>query len=200
VRRQSAARGRRRAPGRVRARALILIVAHRPGRLPPTLRSRCRRLALEALTPDEIAAVVRGLGPPWNEAGADAIAAAAARADGSAREALRRLAPEGRGVGALIDANLDRLPRPDFLSVHALADAVTGRAAGDAFDRLTVALYDWLAARAREPSSPARLEAIAALWERLRARTRETEAYNLDRKLHVVAMFQEIFERARALG
>jgi len=57
-----------------------------------------------------------------------------------------------------------------------------------------------IAARAREPSSPARLEAIAALWERLRAQTRETEAYNLDRKLHVVAMFQEIFERARALG
>ena len=46
---------------------------------------------------------------------------------------------------------------------------------------------------------PARLEAIAALWERLRAATRETEAYNLDKKLHVLAIFEEFAARARML-
>ncbi len=34
-------------------RAMILIVAHRPGRLPPTIRSRCRRLLLEPLAPSD---------------------------------------------------------------------------------------------------------------------------------------------------
>ena len=181
------------------ARALILIVAHRPGQLPPTIRSRCRRLLLEALSPEEIAEVVRGQGAPWDAMGADKIAEAAARANGSVREALRRLDPDGQGVGAMIDATLAKLPNADPRAVHKLADAVNGRAAGDSFDRLTVALYDWLSARGREPSSPARLQAIAALWERLRAATRETEAYNLDRKLHVLAIFEEFAARARML-
>jgi DNA polymerase III subunit delta' len=180
-------------------RSLILIVAHRPGQLPPTIRSRCRRLLLEGLAPAEIGEVVRGLGAPWDAGGAEKIADAAARADGSVREALRRLDPEGQGVGALIDAAVAKLPRADPRAVHKLADAVNGRAAGDAFDRLTVALYDWLAARGREPSSPARLEAIAALWQRLRAATRETEAYNLDRKLHVLEIFEEISARSGSL-
>ncbi len=180
-------------------RSLIMIVAHRPALVLPTIRSRCRRLLLEALTPAEIAAVVRGLGPPWSEADEDMIEEAAWRADGSVREALRRLDPEGQGVGAMIDAAIAELPNCDARAVHKLAEAVSGRAAGDAFDRLTLALYDWLGARMREPSTPARLEAIAALWESLRAATRETEALNLDKKLHVAAMFEEIAAKARAL-
>jgi len=181
-------------------RSLILILAHRPGQLPPTIRSRCRRLLLEPLAPDQIVEVVGGLGSPWEAIADDRIADAAAKAEGSVRETLRRLDPEGQGLGALIDSTLAQLPRPDRRAVHRLVDAVAGRgAAGDAFERFTIALYDWLAARGREPSSPARLEAIAALWERLRAATRETEALNLDKKLHVLAVFEEIAARGRAL-
>ena len=179
-------------------RSLILIVAHQPGQLPPTIRSRCRRLLLGPLAPAEIGEIVTGLGTPWSAAGAAKIAEAASRADGSVREALRRLDPEGQGLGVLINSTLAQLPRADMRAVHKLAEAVSGRGTGDAFERLTVALYDWLAARGREPSSPARLEAIAGLWERLRAVTRETEALNLDKKLHVLAIFEEIAERARA--
>jgi len=178
-------------------RSLILVVAHRPGQLPPTIRSRCRRLLLGPLAPREIGEIVKDLGPPWSAAGAEHIAAAASRADGSVRETLRRLDPDGQGLGALIDSTLAQLPRPDRRAVQKLAEAVSGRAAGDAFERLTIALYDWLAARCREPSSPARLETIAALWDRLRAATRETEALNLDKKLHVLAVFEEIAARGR---
>jgi len=46
-------------------RSVFLLVAHRPARILPTIRSRCRKLALEPLEPDEIAAAFRtfGLGP-----------------------------------------------------------------------------------------------------------------------------------------
>jgi len=179
-------------------RALILVVSHRPGLLPATIRSRCRRLRLDPLPPQDIAAVVKGLGP-WSERGDAAIAAAAARADGSVREALRRLDPEGEGLRALIEKTLASLPNGDSRSISKLAEAVGGRDAGDAFNTLNVALYDWLAARCREPSSPTRLEAIADLWDRIREATRETETLNLDRKFHVLALFQEISERAHAL-
>lgn len=181
------------------SRALILIVAHRPGQLPPTIRSRCRRLLMEDLAPTEIATIVNAQGEPWSALGDDAIMKAAEASDGSVREAMRRLDPDGQGVGALIEAALGKLPYADPRTVHKLADAVNGRANVDSFERLTVALYDWLSRRGREPSSPARLEAIANLWERVRAMTRETEAYNLDKKLHVLAVFEEFAARGRAL-
>jgi DNA polymerase-3 subunit delta' len=37
------------------AKSLLLVVSHAPGRLLPTIRSRCRRLALRALSPDDVA-------------------------------------------------------------------------------------------------------------------------------------------------
>ncbi|MGD1016120.1 MAG: DNA polymerase III subunit delta' [Roseiarcus sp.] len=180
-------------------RSLILIVAHRPGQTLATIRSRCRRLQLERLSPAEIGEVVGGLGAPWDAADRTAREAAAARADGSVREALRRLDAEDDGVGALIDAAIAQLPRADPRAVHQLAEAVSGRAAGEAFETLTIALYDWLAARARGDASAAAREALAELWDRLRAATRETEALNLDRKLHVLAVFEEFSARARFL-
>ena len=180
-------------------RSLILIVAHRPGQVLATIRSRCRRLLLERLSPAEIGDVVGGLGPPWDATDPKAREAAARRADGSVREALRRLDPEADGVGALIDATIAQLPNADPRAIHKLAEAVSGRAAADAFEALTVALYDWLAARARADVSPAARQAATTIWDKLRAATRETEALNLDRKLHVLAVFEEIAARARFL-
>jgi DNA polymerase-3 subunit delta' len=180
-------------------RSLILIVAHRPGQVLATIRSRCRRLLLERLSPAEIGEVVGGLGAPWDAVQPERREAAAARADGSVREALRRLDPEAEGVGALIDAAIAQLPNADPRAIHKLAEAVSGRAAGDAFAALTAALYDWLAARARGDASPAQRQALTTLWDKLRASTRDTEALNLDRKLHVLAVFEEISARARFL-
>jgi DNA polymerase III subunit delta' len=180
-------------------RALILIVTHRPGQVLATIRSRCRRLLLERLTPGEIDTVVGGLGDPWAAIDPAQRAAAAARADGSVRETLRRLDPDAAELGALIDAAVGDLPRPDPRAVDRLADALAGRAAGDSFAALSAALFEWLAARARAEASPAQRRTLSALWDRIRAATRETEALNLDRRLHVLAVFEEIAGEARRL-
>jgi DNA polymerase III subunit delta' len=174
-------------------RSLILIVSHRPGQVLPTIRSRCRRLRLDPLTQDEIARAVVGLGPPWSEVGRDAVAAAARRADGSVRGALIRLAPESEGVGALIEEVVAGLPRPDPRAAARLADAVIGRAGDEAYRAFHRELYDWLATYARdvEPHS-LRVEEIGGLWDRIRDAERETDELNLDRKLHILALFAEI--------
>ena len=174
-------------------RSLILIVSHRPGQLLPTIRSRCRHLRLDPLIQDEVVQAVAGLGPPWSEAGSDAIAAAARRADGSVREALARLAPESEGAGALIEQVMAGLPRPDPRAVARLADAVGGRAGDETYRAFHRDLYDWLVTYARdvEPGS-LRVEEIGGLWDRIRAAERETEELNLDRKLHILALFAEI--------
>jgi hypothetical protein len=41
-------------------------------------------------------------------------------------------------------------------------------------------------------STAGRAEEMAGLWDRIRAAQRETEALNLDRRLHVLAVFAEI--------
>ena len=174
-------------------RSLILIVSHRPGQLLPTLRSRCRRLRLDPLSEDEIVRAAIGLGPPWSETGREALAAAVRRADGSVREALVRLAPESEGVGALIDSIVIGLPRPDPRAVARLADAVGGRAGDEAYRAFHRALYDWLAAYARDVAPGSfRVEEIGGLWDRIRDAQRQTEELNLDRKLHILALFAEI--------
>ncbi len=40
-------------------RTVLFLVAHVPGRLPPTIRSRCQRLVMRALTDDEVVAVLQ---------------------------------------------------------------------------------------------------------------------------------------------
>ena len=90
-------------------RALILIVAHRPGQVLPTIRSRCRRLMLDPLTAAKSTQTIGGLGRP----GATSIRPqrrtppAARRRFGRARR-LRRLVPDGQELGALIDAAIAR--------------------------------------------------------------------------------------------
>jgi DNA polymerase-3 subunit delta' len=180
-------------------RALILVVAHQPGRVLPTIRSRCRKLLLDRLTPAEIEATIEGLGPPWDAIDPARRAQAAARADGSAREALRRLDPEAQDIGAIIDAAIAQLPRVEPRMVHRLADAVADRAAADSFAALNAALCEWLATRAGAAASPSARRALAELWDRLRAATRETEALNLDKRLHVLAAFEDIAAQARRL-
>jgi DNA polymerase-3 subunit delta' len=180
-------------------RALILVVAHQPGRVLPTIRSRCRKLLLERLTAAEIEATIAGLGPPWDAIDPARRAQAAARADGSVREALRRLDPDAQDVGALIDAAIAQLPRVEPHMVHRLAEAVGDRAAADSFAALNAALCEWLAMRARAATSSAARRALTELWDRLRAATRETEALNLDKRLHVLAAFEDIAAQARRL-
>jgi DNA polymerase-3 subunit delta' len=180
-------------------RALILVVAHQPGRVLATIRSRCRRLLLDRLTPDEIEATIEGLGAPWGAIDPARRAQAALRADGSAREALRRLDPDAQDLSALIDAALAQLPRTEPRMVHRLADAVADRGAGDSFVALNAALCEWLAAGARAAASPAARRTLVELWDRIRAATRETEALNLDKRLHVLATFEDIAAQARRL-
>src|SRR5580658_859175 len=115
-------------------RSLFLIVAHKPGQVLATIRSRCRRLSLESLSAGDIATVVAGLGDPWTALSPADVAGAAARAHGSVREALKRVDPAAGGTGAMIEAAIAQLPNPDFRDIHKLADAVSARGAGDSFD------------------------------------------------------------------
>lgn len=182
-------------------RSLFLIVAHRPGQVLPTIRSRCRKLKLDLLTKAEVVEVVRGLGRPWSEMGEATIAKAAAHAEGSAREALARLSPDAEGVGALIEKTLAGLPRTDPRTVLKLADALAGRAAQESYEAFHRSLYQALADFAlKDATTVVRAEEYGALWDRIRQAARETDSLNLDRRLHIITLFNDIAETAMRVG
>ncbi len=82
-------------------RALFLIVAHAPGRMLPTIRSRCRLMGFAALDEGQVAeagaAALRRMGGPFDEA---AIARAARLSDGSVRRPRPWLSSKRCGRGS----------------------------------------------------------------------------------------------------
>ena len=108
-------------------RSLFLIVAHRPGRMLATLRSRCQKILLRPLAPADIGEIVAALGPPWSSAGETRLAAAMARAQGSVHHVLRLLDDRGIELDAHLGRMLNDLPHIDWSEVHALADRITAR-------------------------------------------------------------------------
>ncbi len=176
-------------------RSLFLLVAHEPGRILPTIRSRCRKLMLGALTQEETVTAVGALGAPWNER-PEEIAAAATRAEGSVRETLRLLGGDAMAFDTTVGRLLQSLPRVDWLGVHTLADKLTGRDNEAAYETFMRALERHLDARVRTLSQggapPARLIGYARAWDEIRGLARETEVFNFDKKAMVLGVFDRL--------
>jgi DNA polymerase-3 subunit delta' len=176
-------------------RALLLLVSHAPGRLLPTIRSRCRQLALRPLAPEEIArAAASALGRDADE---EEVIAAATAADGSVARAVQLLAGDALKVRERVTELLAALPSVDAMALHALGDAL-GRADPQAFAAFVDTVRDWLSVRlGRGSGEPARLAQVAEVWEKLNGAAREVEVFNLDRKPMVFAVFGLLAEAAR---
>ncbi len=106
-------------------RALLLLVSHQPSRLLPTIRSRCRTLRLNALTPDGMTAALEQAGV---DPGSDPTALAELSA-GSVGEAIRLTQLDGLKLYGQIIALLASLPQLDRPRALALAEASAARGA-----------------------------------------------------------------------
>jgi DNA polymerase III subunit delta' len=176
-------------------RGLLLLVSHAPGRLLPTIRSRCRQLALRPLAPADIArAAAAALG---RNADDEEVIDAAAAADGSVGRAVQLLSGDALKVRERVTELLAALPSVDAMALHALGDAL-GRADPQAFAAFVDTVRDWLSARiGRGSGEAARLAQVAEVWEKLNGAAREVEVFNLDRKPMVFAVFGLLAEAAR---
>ena len=178
-------------------RSLFLVVSHTPGRLLPTIRSRCRRLDCADLSPHAIADGLGVIGIPGNPAD---FAAAAELADGSLRRAAALVAADGVALRRALDAVLARAGTIDLEAAHAFADRVTARGNDDAFDIAVDFLTDLAADAARRALATRGVAAAAALAEahdeigRIFARS---DALNLDRKAAVLAALRALAEASR---
>jgi len=189
------------------SRALLLLVAHSPGKLLPTIRSRCRRMGLSPLSPELVRQLLARYRPDLNESQAEAVAALAG---GSIGRAIDFATAGGIELYRSMLGLLERERGLDPLALHAFADRLARAEAEDSY-RAVEELLGQLLARlattaahglaAEDPAVLRRLgqRAPAARWAELREEIRQsfvrTDDLNLDRKQTILGAFFAI-ERA----
>jgi DNA polymerase-3 subunit delta' len=177
--------------------SLFLLVSHAPGRVLPTILSRCRRLSLRPLsTADVIQAASRAAKIPVDDPSLSAVADAA---EGSVARALTLLDGDAAKLHQRTAALLANLPQIDPRELHALGEALGGS------DKIALATFvdsvdRWMSARLRIDDTNAnlpRLARLAEVWEKINRAARDTAEYNLERKPLVFSVFGMLAEATR---
>jgi DNA polymerase III subunit delta' len=196
------------------AKALILLVSHAPGRLLPTIRSRCRLLVLPPLSDADVDGLLQRTRPALE---AKDRAILVQLAEGSIGRALDLELRGGVELYSDLLALLGQLPKLDVPALHTFAERMARRS-GDGEDasagfRTTVELLsDWTgrlvkvaagAGGAWESERPLldRLAQHGPLpWadagDRIRKLGLDTDELNLDRKQALIAAFQAVEQAA----
>jgi DNA polymerase-3 subunit delta' len=173
--------------------ALLLLISHAPARLLPTIRSRCRRLALRPLSADHVArAAALALG---RDAEDPELREASALSEGSVGRALTLLEGPALALRKRVVDLLDRLPTVDPQALHALGDALGGfepQRLASFIDAVNEWLAEHLASANRE-----RMLRIAEAWDKVNQAARDADEYNLERKPLVFSVFGWLAEAAR---
>lgn len=189
------------------SRSLFFVISHTPGRLLPTIRSRCRRLDLAPLSVETIAGAIRDNGSI--DADDADIALAAALAQGSLRRAILLLEEGGIDTYRAFARFAATVGDPDITAMHALADSVSGRTADDAYYGFLDTVRAWLGRRVRgepEPVAEATpgqavravpLARWAEVWEKVAQSSTEADDLNLDRKQVVLSILMSLARAAR---
>lgn len=171
-------------------RTVLLLITASPGRLLPTIRSRCRRLDLFGLDDATMHAALGEWLPELPRLDRDVLIRLA---EGSPGRALELAAGEGVELARLAESTLANLPTG--AGAHALADRIAGRDAALAFPAFFTLLLrqlsqavrdaarggpvaDWVAARPLAAWADA-AEAVARLVQ-------EAERLSLDRRQAVL--------------
>lgn len=194
-------------------RCVFFLISSEPGRLLPTIRSRCRVLQLAPLGRQALDSAVRqALGgedadlPPEPE-----LARLEALAGGSVRRLLALASTDGGKLSQRVDGLLGRLGRQtDWADIHGLADELAPAAALQKFETFYELLLDRLAAAIRGVAAgsgdgaqlagiaPEQLAAWAELWETIVREKADVLRLNLDRKsfvLETVALLEQAARR-----
>ena len=198
------------------ANTTILLIAHQPSRLLPTIRSRCRELRCAPLATAALQQALTQAG--FDTANAEGLATLS---EGSAGDAIRLLRHDGLSLYASLVRLFEGLPRIDRSAALKLADSCAARGA-DTHYGLTLDLIDqFLARTARaglfgEPHSQgaphearllARLSpddhaarAWAQVQQDLSGRVRHGRAVNLDPAALILDIIFKIEETAHKIA
>lgn len=180
------------------SRTLFILIAHTSGRVLPTIRSRCQRVAFSPLGEAALAeALEQAAGAPVS---ADEIARLLPLAEGSVRRALLL-----RQFGGLeVTEAADALISGDVLDVEKagrLSDVLTAREAEIQYQLLTDHFLQRLASAARRHAACGdawRAGATARSLSETRGILAQAAAFNLDRKQTAFGLIAAMHGKSRA--
>lgn len=186
---------------------LILLISHSPGRLLPTLRSRCRRLILRPLESGTVSDLLAAYVPDQTDDASRTTLAGLA--DGSIGRAVELSEGDPKTHSALMEL-LQELPEVDMAKVHKLSDKLS-RKEGEADYRATCALFLQTLSRivrhAAVPDHTARdfgddpgvrmaslttLDRWLEVWEKITRLMERADGAHLDRKQVILSVFHTL--------
>jgi DNA polymerase-3 subunit delta' len=160
------------------AKSLLLLLCHNPGKALRTLRSRCLRVQLDALSEPETTAIVANL-PIDPKPTPEAQSRAARLSNGSPGLALQLLNSTGAKA---FDQYVAATRRNAGLHSTIASQFSTRAAAVGDYDVFMDLLLDWLAGQAAHHAS----RGLADLHSQLTQKAAITKGYNLDRRVAVL--------------
>ncbi|PHY21512.1 DNA polymerase III subunit delta' [Caulobacter sp. BP25] len=163
------------------SRGVILLISHAPGKLLPTIRSRCRRLPVPAPGVPAAADMVERMADlPYKDA-----ERLARMAHGAPGKALQLAAVGAIAMDDAANEILRALPKIDEGALLAMADTFRGGEGAARFELLMDRMADQVRIFATKVAADGKnspgLDRWAAAWERLSNVPGEAEAVNLDR-------------------
>ncbi|WP_029007006.1 DNA polymerase III subunit delta' [Azospirillum halopraeferens] len=184
-------------------RALLLLVSENPGGMLPTIRSRCRKLALHPLPEAAVVDLLTRYRPDLAEGDRAALARLA---EGSIGRAVALADAGGLDLYRDLMGLLSTLPTLDVSAAYAFGEKLTRGADDGTYETATDLLVWWLARFARSlargalpdevvPGEAALMTRLAAargldrwveVWEKVGRQFARAESANLDRKQVVV--------------
>ena len=170
-------------------RALFLLISHAPGKLLPTIRSRCLPLKISPLGDNALRSALGHLGVDANDP------SLLASANGSVGEALKLV---NYGGGEIISAYNEvlTLQGPSARkAMHRLADALSGKESDTIFEFFAGHLGDDLMGKAKAAAMAgqvAQAERLSRLHSDIIERLTVSDAYNLDRKQTILSILGDI--------
>jgi DNA polymerase-3 subunit delta' len=197
------------------SKSLLLLVCHAPGRIPSTIRSRCRRLALAPLESTEVETLLARLLPDTEAVERMALAR---MGEGSPGRALALAEAGGLELYRELLAFAGQLPTVDAVAAHTLADKLARQGANEAFLAFTELMGWWIARLVRISAHAAgltevfpgehaalkkaaglrRLDQWAEVWEKTARLFGQGEGLHLDRKQILLSALLALQPEGRA--
>lgn len=171
-------------------KTLFFLIADKPNRLLPTIRSRCQPLSFKPLESNDLSAALKNAADEVTFDLED-LMEHQSYINGSVRRAFHFATQD---AGSLLNSfnNLIQQQSYEMPMLHAFADQVSARGAEDKFLFFIEFVENYITEKMKQDEGATPLVSWAEVWDKVHARLRDEESLNLDRKQTVLALFHDL--------
>jgi DNA polymerase-3 subunit delta' len=180
-------------------KTVFFLISHAPGKLLPTIRSRCRRLNFAPLENPILSQALVGLDITTPET----VDHMSQICEGSLRKAAELQSEDGMIMVHAFERLLAPPFKPDYESLHLFGDLVAQRGKDQNFANFSDLVFRYLSKQlhvkqTQGTQSAGSLIALAEAWEKAGETLYETQVFNLDKKQTAINVVRMLAEAARS--